>query len=730
MADVIPSEIELCAGKNIETIPLDFDTGAPIDPELLDITAKTYRLSLKYRKDRQALDYLLSHIMRITESKMGIICIKKYNGDNTIRLESMSIHLEKNIESSGAWQKQLMNISEKKVMFNTSELNGLFGRSIRIEKIIVCDDYLTDTRKKTLPSGHFPIESFCSIPLKYKNSYIGIINISNSCSYTTEKLFKIVPLLSTVSYFLNKASKPYMGVFERSNVEELKDDFLSMISHEIRTPLTGIVGMAQLIPEAGKLNEKQKEYISQQNVCIHQLMELLNDLIDFQTLKARRLKLRIAPFDMKECITTAMSVIKEKAKAKNLKLTVKYQTAIPVRVLGDIQRLRQIIINLLTNAVKFTNAGSIKIRIKATQTSSSDISSKWRISISIEDTGVGIPRREYDEIFCMFRQGDNTKNKIRSKGLGLGLAISRSLAELMGGEINVTSEGIPGRGSIFTVHIPFEEEVEVADIIADNATILKGTQILAVDDKKINRILINEYLFKWGCQPVTVESAEEGLQYLSRDNNFKAIIIDIHMPLMSGIEMAQRIRQLHIRVPLIALSSLPKSSDTNLFDFYLYKPLVEHHLLKCLIECLKRDYTKKETTPPSPRASLSKNISDIKILIADDDASNRYSITELLESTGIAKNNIRVVDNGRSCVSEVSRNFYDVVFMDIKMPEMDGIEATTHIMKLDRSPTIIAISAGVGDVNKEKCQSAGMSGYLVKPITKDDLIRSISGFIS
>jgi CheY-like chemotaxis protein len=507
--------------------------------------------------------------------------------------------------------------------------------------------------------------------------------------------------------------------------------------------------MTQLIPEAGPLNERQTEYIRQQNSCVCQLMDILNNLIDLQTLKNGKMKLARNSFNLVECIKSAIDIIKSSADSKKLPVDIKCKSSIPPKLIGDSQRLRQILINLLNNSVKYTDTGFIRIIIKAipvSYTVSDDGTTKidilttdepenlkkWRVSITVADTGVGILPHKQAGIFDTYQRFDEPRYEYES-GLGLGLSICKHLVELMNGEITVYSKGIPGKGTKFTVHLTMEEEAEIGEIIKGNSELLLNSKILVVDDKKQNRIILNSYLLRWGCSPVIVESVEEAVQYISVGVEFRCAVIDIHMPLTNGIDFAKMIREKNTEFPLIALSSLPEKFlqennvfDLQLFDRYCYKPIVENSLLSALIECLKKQGQTNFFKKPVPVVKSRKRI---KVLITDDNLSNAYIIQEILKSLKIRDKNMKSVSSGKACISEITKGHYDIIFMDLRMRGMNGAETTEQLLKLGKKvPPIIGISAGIQSINKDLCLSCGMSGYLTKPIVKDEIEKLLSTF--
>jgi CheY-like chemotaxis protein len=323
-------------------------------------------------------------------------------------------------------------------------------------------------------------------------------------------------------------------------------------------------------------------------------------------------------------------------------------------------------------------------------------------------------------------------------GTGLGLSIARELVKMMGGAISVRSEGIEGRGTTFSFHVILEEEIRIDTLKAKHREIIAGSKILIVDDRSEIRMQLTDMLFKWECIPTAVSSGEEALQYLRHNIDFDTAIVDICMPYMSGVELAHELKLNHRTMPIIALSSVELGADsTHIFDFYMNKPIDQNLLFPALLMCLNKRWefsTNKllskpilVPTPPPRRSPRPKE--KLRILIAEDDANNTYTMKEMLSYLGFSADRIKTVSNGQKCVAEVQRRPYDVILMDLVMPVMDGIEATKHIRQLKRRPYIIAISAASQNTDKQRCQQVGIDGYLSKPILKERLLAALLPFV-
>lgn len=529
-------------------------------------------------------------------------------------------------------------------------------------------------------------------------------------------------------------------------VDDVKDTFLATVSHELRTPLNGIVGMITMLSDAGPLNETQQEYLMILMECSRQLMNMMNNILDFSKMVANRLALLRGPMSIAKSVQDAAVMVEGKAKSKGLEFKTDIQNNIPL-LIGDSQRLTQIISNLLANAVKFTEKGHVTLKVRGKpvmhRASSGELANayvkRWKIRFEVEDTGIGVDKSEQNTIFEVFHQSPTLDTSMARGGTGLGLSIARELVLLMGGKISVRSEGV-GKGSIFSFYIIAEEEIRIEDLKANHADLVRNARILVVDDRPEYRIQLADILFRWGCKPTVVSSGEEALQYISHNVEFDCIIVDICMKYMSGPELAQNIRGSSAAdTPLIAISSieLNKSSDeVSLFDVYMNKPIDQNFLFPALLECLVK---KKKLVEGLDHQALGgegvvvskkKAKSELRILIAEDDHNNAYTIREMLKYLGFNPKRIKTVENGKMCVDEARRRKYDVVLMDIVMPQMSGIEATKYLRQMNPRPYIIAVSAAVQNSDKQRCQNAGIDSYLPKPVLKEKLLAALSPLIT
>ena len=775
------------------------------------------------------LDYILREIIVINESKIGSISSKSKSENNSNYLNCISSE-ESPTNLQGPPLMTLMEDFSKVKMdgrnstssdgnsscpVNSKKMDNLFGLAIIKGYAVISNDVPTDPRsvKPKMPEDHPKITTFMSIPLRYEGNIIGQISLANKTEYRETDIIELSSVLTVITKLLNKTLKKRRQTYTPDAIknikdkDDIKDNFLAMMSHELKTPLNGIVGMTVLLSDTEPLTKKQKEYITNLMECSHQLMNLINNFLDFSKMTSDRLVLLNNPLDIFKAVSDAEMMVVTNAKSKKINLVIDVQGKSLINVLGidsmiktdlsdpsfffekgesnislpnmigDSQRLTQIITNMLSNSVKYTEKGEIKLTvrgnvIKNSSNQNNDISSKtWKIIFEIKDTGIGIPPAEQEKIFEYFHRSSYVNTgKYSGSGTGLGLSIAKELVRLMNGKITVSSEGVNGKGSTFTFYIIVKEDIQIINLQQKYQELIKSSNVLVVDDRPENRLLMTDILFNWGCLPTALSSGEEALQYLKRVS-YGCAIIDINMPFMNGIELAQIIREKYKNLPIIALSSIDidNPASKELFDHYLNKPVDQTTLFPLVLDCLiKSSKTKVDDTTKNPGLSLKLNLDTIKkdddskkikssgslktslkrrkskkhlhILIAEDDQMNRYTIKEILLKLGYTEKNITMVENGKECVDIIKRSYpesrlsgsskmlntekvekFDVILMDIKMPVMDGIEATRHIRQLPEHPYIIAVSASVQASDKQKCQNVGIDGYLTKPIEIDKL---------
>ncbi|MBC7348593.1 MAG: response regulator [Candidatus Aminicenantes bacterium] len=595
--------------------------------------------------------------------------------------------------------------------------------------VFIPEDQLEQVRRKSRSRQSRTQERY-EARLKTRDGRLIPVLIHAHSIFDRKKFSGVVSVITDISNLKKIEEELRISREEALAASRAKSEFLANMSHEIRTPMNGIIGMIELTLQT-ELTEEQLQFLKAARASAESLLTILNDILDFSKIEARMIELVPAEFNLQNSITEIVATLALLAHQKGLELLCHVPPSLPESVIGDTSRLRQVLLNLVSNAIKFTEKGEVAVEVQEESRTAQDIT----LHFQVRDTGIGIPRDKLDSIFQPFVQADASFSR-KYGGTGLGLAITSQLVSLMGGRIWAESE--VGRGSTFhfTVQLGLTPRRRPAAVPATLSAV-HGLRVLVVDDNETNRIILKEMLQSWRMKPKEAASGPQALELIraaiARKEAFELFILDLSMPEMDGFELIRKVKEIKEArsVPIIILTSADRVGDLHQarelgVQAYLVKPVRPSDLLDTIMAIKGTADVEPKLEVPITERTLPEFRRKYNILLAEDNPVNQKVAIHLLQKKG---HRVAVAENGRQVLEFLEKEKFDLVLMDVQMPEMDGFEATRLIRQKERASgvhlPIVAMTAHAMKGDREKCLEAGMDDYVAKPLYPEQLYRAI-----